>query len=108
MAKATTPTELAALLRPYVGTMRSIHRTDGSRVDVLHLVNSVDADVRGVTSEGVELSHDGFARFVPWGEVRSVTVAVGGAERVFLTDAELVRLSHAHRRFMRERRYAAA
>lgn len=67
------PDKLVQIVRPFVGTGRSVHRGD-SAIDVLHTLNSIDADVRKVDASGIELSRDGFAQVVPWAEVRSITV----------------------------------
>lgn len=72
-ANIATPDRLAQIVRPFVGTGRSIHRGD-SAIDVLHIMNSVDTSVVAVDASGLTLASDGFARVVPWAEVRSITV----------------------------------
>lgn len=68
------PDKLAQIVRPFVGTGRGVHRGN-SAIDVLHVTNTVDASVRGVSAAGIDLlGHDGFAQFIPWADVRSITV----------------------------------
>lgn len=67
------PDKLVQIVRPFVGTGRAIHRGN-SAIDVLHTMNSVDTSIRSVDALGVEIVSGDFARFIPWAEVRSITV----------------------------------
>jgi hypothetical protein len=79
------PDRLVQIVRPFIGAKLNRARKPGcpfnsmlprsSALDVQHIMNTVDADVRDVNAAGIELrGHDGFSRFVPWSEVRSITV----------------------------------
>lgn len=121
---------LVQVVRPFVGA--KVFRPENigkphdrtSAIDVLHRVNSVDADVRKVNAAGVELHRDGFAEFVPWASVRRVTTrgldadgettgttvyehaGWSGLGVCWLTDQELDAHSVNQRKFGRENRRA--
>lgn len=72
-ARIAAPDKLVQIVRPFVGTGRSIHRGD-SAIDVLHILNSVDASVVAVDAAGLTLNENGHLRDVTWADVRSITV----------------------------------
>jgi hypothetical protein len=81
MPHPATTAELIELVRPFVGAKVNRQRDERgyilpltAAVDILHRCNSVNADVRAVNAAGVEKVWDGQAEFIPWREVRSVTI----------------------------------
>jgi hypothetical protein len=81
MPNPATTAELIELVRPFVGAKVNRQRDERgyilpltAAVDILHRCNSVNADVRAVNAEGFEKVWDGQAEFIPWREVRSVTI----------------------------------
>jgi hypothetical protein len=67
--------EAELAVEPFVGTFRAIHRGDGSQIDILHTVDSIDADVRSVSSDGVEVFSYDRCHFIPWPAVRSIRIS---------------------------------
>lgn len=82
MPTPATPAELREILAPFVG-VRLTHKRDPKTgyvlpreqvVDILCDSNKVDADIRSVTGEGIEVFFYSGCEFVPWSAVRQVTV----------------------------------
>jgi plasmid replication initiation protein len=81
MPNPATTAELIELVRPFVGAKVNRQRDERgyilpltAAVDILHRCNSVNADVREVTAEGIEKVWDGQAEFIRWSEVQSITI----------------------------------
>lgn len=76
-----TPSELRDILAPFVGT-RLNHKRDADNyviprthaLDILCDSNKVDADVRALTDEGVEVFFYAGCDLVRWSDIREVTV----------------------------------
>lgn len=82
--RPATTAELIELLAPFAGAKLNRPRDPASRygaylpqaaaVDILATVNAVNADVRRVTDEGVEIFFYDRCHMVRWADVRRVTV----------------------------------
>lgn len=78
MTTATTA-ELKKLLAPHIGAKLRRGRPT-HKVDVLALTNAIDADIRDVTSAGIERFFYSGCEIIPWAEVRRVTIRAVDAE----------------------------
>lgn len=81
MPQFTNPDELAAILAPFVNARFNRQRDERGYVldrttfvDILAASHMVDADIRGVTADGVERFFDSGCELIRWDEIRGITI----------------------------------
>lgn len=76
-----TTAEIAELIRPFTNArLNRLRDVNGymvprlTGVDILHLSHSLDADVRGVTDEGVSIFFYSGYQLIPWADITAIRV----------------------------------
>lgn len=84
MSHIIATTDLAELIRPFVGAKLNRQRDPGcsfggflprtAAIDIRHVSNSIDADVRSVGDRGIEIFFYDRCGLVGWADLQEVTL----------------------------------